>query len=285
MPWTTETEINTTVKVAEPPRARSSKSSGSYANQATRRRGEVRHRTRYGTRGRALRENPRRRRLRVSREPVYQRRRRAALLAALAGLALVLMLLAVGLPGTGGGSGAAPVSKVEPPLLSTAPVVPGGEQVSIEPPEDKTLYLTVPKLGLYGHTVRNDGSAEALDAGAIKIPETGFPWQQNANTYISGHRVGYAGTESYYQFLDLPKLKNGDEVILEDAAGNRYTYRVFKVFAVEPTDVWVTEPLAGRDVVTLQTCTETVNDWETIGPELLESSPDTGRLIVRAERV
>ncbi len=205
-------------------------------------------------------------------------------------VSIVPLLLAFGGFGLPVDRSASPAfARIEPPLLSTAPTVAGSEvrqgAAGGEAPADKTLSLTVPSLGLYGQTVRNDDSAEALDAGAIKIPETGFPWEQNANTYISGHRIGYAGTESYYQFVNLPSMKKGDEVILEDAEGGRYTYRVFEVFAVEPTDVWVTEPVAGRDLVTLQTCTETVDDWTTLGEKLLYSTPDTGRLIVRAERV
>ena len=50
-------------------------------------------------------------------------------------------------------------------------------------------------------------------------------------------------------------LENGDEVILTDANGTRYTYEVFKKTVVAPTDFHVTQPVAGRSVVTLQTCT------------------------------
>jgi sortase A len=161
------------------------------------------------------------------------------------------------------------------------------EEAKPPPPDDPTLYLTVPKLGVHGHTVRNDTSAWALDQGAVKIPETGFPWQEGANTYIAGHRIGYAGTESYYQFYNLPLMQEGDEVILEDANGTVYKYRVTEKFAVEPQDVWVTDPIPGRDIVTLQTCVEDVDPgtWWNISPKLLAAGPDTGRLIVRAERV
>lgn len=177
------------------------------------------------------------------------------------------------------------VAKVEPPVFSTAPEIIDGNENPYSVPDDTSLSLTVPKLGVYGHTVRDDASAEALDAGAVKIPSTGFPWERNANTYIAGHRVGYRDTESYYQFLELPSMKKGDEVILEDGDGGQYVYEVTKIFAVEPDETWVTEPVAGKDMVTLQTCTESVDDWETIGPEVMVSGPDTGRLVVRAERV
>lgn len=223
------------------------------------------------------------RRLRISDKPVYRRRRRTALL-------VILLLAALPVSGPakallGGPEVAqAAVSRVEPPVFSTAPVALAGTQKKVRTPEDKTLYLTVPRLGIYGHTVRNDDSPGTLDRGAIKLPSTGFPWQDNANTYIAGHRIGYRGTESYYQFYDLPAMRKGDEVILEDSAGNRYVYRVMKIFAVEPHESWVTEPVPGKDMVTLQTCTESVEDWWTVGPELMRSGPDTGRLIVRAER-
>jgi sortase A len=159
------------------------------------------------------------------------------------------------------------------------------ETAALPPPTDPTLYLTVPKLGVYGHTVRNDDSQWALDVGAIKLPPTGFPWQQGANTYIAGHRIGWPGTETYYQFYNLPAMQPGDVAYLTDMNGTVYTYRVSEIFAVSPSDVWVTNPIAGRDMLTLQTCTETPNDWWTIGPRLFEAGPDSGRLIVRADKV
>lgn len=163
----------------------------------------------------------------------------------------------------------------------------GKEEAKAPPPEDPTLYLTVPRLGIYGDTVRNDTSPWALNQGAIKLPPTGFPWQDNANPYIAGHRIGYAGTESYYQFFDLPSMQKGDEVILEDANGKEYRYAVSEIFAVTPQDTWVTEPIPGRDMVTLQTCVATLDDWWSITPGLLSSppGPETARLIVRADRV
>ena len=159
------------------------------------------------------------------------------------------------------------------------------EEAKPPPPEDPTTYLTVPRLGLYGNTVQNDGSHAAMDLGATKIPSTGFPWQGGANTYISAHRIGWPGTESDYQFYNLPAMQMGDPVYLTDTNGTVYTYEVTEIFAVYPSEGWVTEPIAGRDMVTLQTCTETPNDWWTIGPKLFASTPDSGRLVVRADKV
>ncbi|MDQ4026568.1 MAG: sortase, partial [Actinomycetota bacterium] len=42
---------------------------------------------------------------------------------------------------------------------------------------------------------------------------------------------------------------------VEDANGREYTYEVFNNFVVDPTDVWVTEPVPGKNILTLQTCT------------------------------
>ncbi len=47
----------------------------------------------------------------------------------------------------------------------------------------------------------------------------------------------------------------------------------------------MTSPVAGRDMVSLQSCTETPNDWWTIEPNLMSSGPLSGRLIVCADRV
>ena len=153
------------------------------------------------------------------------------------------------------------------------------------PPNDPTTYLTVPRLGLYSNVVRNSDAPSAMDLGAIKLPSTGFPWQGGANTYIAAHRVGWPGTESDYQFYNLPAMQNGDAVYLTDTNGTTYTYQVTEVFAVYPNEAWVTNPIAGRDMITLQTCTETPNDWWTLGTKLFASTPDSGRLIVRADKV
>src|SRR3712207_5310151 len=56
-------------------------------------------------------------------------------------------------------------------------------------------------------------------------------------------------------FFDLNELEQGDEIYVTDAEGTRYTYEVFKQFTVSPTDLSVTNPVPGKNVLTLQTCT------------------------------
>jgi sortase A len=125
-------------------------------------------------------------------------------------------------------------------------------------PNNSTLKLTVPEMQRVQEVPVYNGPAgdeAALHDGALHLRGTGFPWQSGANVYIAGHRLGFPGTKSYLVFWDLNKLENGDEVILTDANGTRYTYQVFKKSIVSPNAYHVTRPVAGRNVVTLQTCT------------------------------
>ena len=153
-------------------------------------------------------------------------------------------------------------------------------------PDDPTLFLTVPRLGIYGHTVRNEDTEVALDLGAIKVPKSGFPWEkEDTNTYIACHRIGWPGTESYNQCLNLPAMQMGDEIFLQDTLGRVYKYQISELRAVSPNDSWIANPVAGKDVISLQTCTETPEDWWTIGPGLFGGGPESGRLVAQAERV
>ena len=122
-------------------------------------------------------------------------------------------------------------------------------------PDDKTLYLTVPNLGLTDLAVYNSVKDEKLKKSTVHIPATGFPWQKGANTYIAGHRLGYEGTSSYLVFYYLDQLGEGDEILLEDTAGTKYEYRVTDQMVVDPDNVGVMEPTEGKSLVSLQTCT------------------------------
>ena len=236
-----------------------------------------------------------RRRVKSPKRPdyvVYKRRRRVGflliLLVALAVWGLGASLFSVTAEEAEDGR----LARVIAPTLREAPV-PIDERVAEEKaaeeeeartaaaaPDDPTLYLTVPRLGLYSHTVRNDRSEEALGLGAVKLPDTGFPWEQgDTNTYIACHRLGFPGTESYNQCLNLPSMRQGDEVFLQDTKGRTYKYQVSESLNVAPEDTWVANPVAGKDVVSLQTCTETLDDYATLGPNW------AARFIVRADRV
>jgi sortase A len=139
-------------------------------------------------------------------------------------------------------------------------------------PSDKTLELTVPAMARIEddevpYTAGNDEEALKTHA-AIHLEGTGFPWDNEANVYIAGHRLGYPNTESWLTFWDLSNVVGGDKIYVTDANGTEYTYNVFKTFVVSPSDTHVTDTLPGKNILTLQSCT----------------LPDYGeRLIVQAE--
>jgi sortase A len=125
-------------------------------------------------------------------------------------------------------------------------------------PKNSTMKLTVPAMQRVDNVPVYDGGMKdeaALHDGALHINSTGFPWQQGANVYIAGHRMGFPGTKSYLVFWDLNALEKGDRIILTDANGTRYTYEVFNKQIVAPSEFGVTKPVPGKSVVSLQTCT------------------------------
>jgi sortase A len=148
------------------------------------------------------------------------------------------------------------------------------ERVVPRGPENKTLRMTVPKMAQIRNDVVPYGESDDKEAfhdnAAVHLRGTGNPWDRHANVYIAGHRLGFPTTDSWLAFWDLNVLRKGDVIHLKDAAGDRYTYRVFRKFIVGPNQVSVTAPLPGRNIVSLQTCTL---------PDYSE------RLVVQAEKV
>jgi sortase A len=154
------------------------------------------------------------------------------------------------------------------------------QEPAVPVPATNDMWLTVPKLGLYDNYVANSSDLTALDVGAAKLVETGFPWQEgNTNTYIAAHRLGWPGTASDHQFYNLPLLTFGDKIYLYDANGTTYTYEVTEIYEVLPTESWVTAPVAGGDMISLQTCIENYGDYWTMGPNWYV------RYVVRADKV
>ncbi len=166
----------------------------------------------------------------------------------------------------------------EPQKKEAAPQAQTPEPQAAAVPTDTTMYLTIPKIGLYDIPVLEGTSEAVLSQGVGHVPGTGYPWAPGSNTYIAGHRLGYPGTISDHVFWDLPSLTIGDQVILEDSLGQTYTYQVSEVLEVPPSDMSVTSS-TGRDMVSLQTCIENYGDYWTAGPNWFV------RYIVRADKV
>lgn len=183
----------------------------------------------------------------------------------LAALTMLVVLAACGSSGGDQGStGGQNTEEAAPETTPDAQVAPSqagdtSEEASAQGPQSKMLKLTVPKMSeLDGDEVPTGrGDVEALfkNYAGVHLLGTGFPWEEEANVYIAGHALGYEGTPSWQAFNDLTTLENGDEIILEDADGKEYTYEVFNTIVTEPTDLSVLEPIEGKNIVSLQTCT------------------------------
>ena len=200
-----------------------------------------------------------------------------------AALATVVVLAACGSSGQSGGEDgsqdqAQQEQQKETPDEQVAPQQgaqedSGDEQASVEPPSNDMMKLTVPKM----EQIKDDeiptglGTDETLfhDYAGVHIKHTGYPWEEEANVYIAGHRLGYEGTNSHLAFWDLNKLEEGDEFYITDSEGRQYTYVVFRKYVTTPANLRVLNPVEGKNIVTLQTCT----------------LPDyVNRLLIRAER-
>jgi sortase A len=189
----------------------------------------------------------------------------------LAALATVVVVAACGSSGQSGGEGGGQdqaqkqqQEKQETPDKQVAPQQgeqqdSGEKQTAVEPPSDDMMKLTVPKMA----EIKDDeiptglGTDETLfhDYAGVHIKHTGFPWEEEANVYIAGHRLGFPETDSHLAFWDLNELEEGDEIYITDSEGRKYTYVVFKKVVATPENLGVLAPIEDRNIVTLQTCT------------------------------
>jgi sortase A len=169
-----------------------------------------------------------------------------------AGVALIVAFFLAGTQSTA-------TNSADPGNFNVPKLEPAQDVVPVMGPEDKTLKLTIPAMSRIEddeipNTTGTDEEALKTHA-AIHLKGTGFPWQQEANVYIAGHRLGYPNTESFLTFWDLDNVEKGDKVYITDAEGIKYTYEVFKEVTVSPSDLSVTDTIPGQNIVTLQTCT------------------------------
>jgi len=205
-----------------------------------------------------------------SRHREYRKRRRSRLASTLALLVVIggLGLVAYSLLGENS------------PLTKAVENATSDEEVADSAPTESTLKLTVPDMERVSDVTVLDtpyDDESALENGAQHVQDTGFPWEDEANVFIAGHRLGYFGTDSYLVFWDLDKLEDGDEVFLTDSEGTRYTYEVYENFVTDPYDWSVTEPVSGKNIVTLQTCTlPDYSERIIVHAELTEVEPGEG---------
>ena len=185
-----------------------------------------------------------------------------------AALAAVVVLAACGSSGQSGGQeGGGNDQQAQQQETPDEQVAPdqgdqgdsGEAPTAVEPPSDDMMKLTVPKMA----EIKDDeiptglGTDETLfhDYAGVHIKDTGYPWEEEANVYIAGHRLGYEGTNSHLAFWDLNELQEGDEFYITDSEGREYTYVVFKKVVATPDNLSVLAPVEGKNIATLQTCT------------------------------
>ncbi len=139
------------------------------------------------------------------------------------------------------------------PELETPPETP---RPTVQGSAAGDLTLSVPKLGLKDVALPTGSTQAELDReGVLRMRGSGLPWREGSNTFIAGHALGFPRTRVPYAFYDLPEMMPGDEILIEGADGQRYAFRVYDRLTVEPDDFWVTYPVEGKTVVSLQTCT------------------------------
>lgn len=116
-------------------------------------------------------------------------------------------------------------------------------------------FLHIPRLGRhYSVPVVQGVSLPDLSRGVGHYPSTALPGEVG-NFAVAGHRA-----TNGEPFAHLDSVKVGDSLVVETRT-SWFTYVVDKVQIVQPTDVWVIEPVPGkpkqqptRKLITLTTC-------------------------------
>lgn len=120
--------------------------------------------------------------------------------------------------------------------------------------ETGSVSLSVPRLGIENLRVpTGDSQAELNREGIIRLGEGGLPSTKGSNTFIVGHALGYPSTRVRFVFRHLEKMRPGDEIMLQ-SGGERYTFRVYDLLTVRPSDYWTTYPVSGKTIISLQSC-------------------------------
>lgn len=119
------------------------------------------------------------------------------------------------------------------------------------------MTISIPKLDIEDVAVPQGSTQKELDdEGIIHMAGSGVPWQEGSNTFIIGHALGFMQTKVPYVFYELDTMNPGDEIIITDPNGRKYTFRVYDRMTVRPEDYWVTYPTdEGETTISLQSCT------------------------------
>ncbi len=116
--------------------------------------------------------------------------------------------------------------------------------------DDVIARLVVPKANI-DLPVRHGTEENAISAGVGHLFGTTLPvGGKNTNSVLTAH----SGLVTASLFDDLPKLKKGDSVFVH-VLNRKLAYRVVKITVIKPTDLDLFNPVPGKDILTLFTCT------------------------------
>lgn len=114
--------------------------------------------------------------------------------------------------------------------------------------EDAAKILNIPGIDLSVPIVEGISDAN-LKIAPARFETTRRPGEMG-NFAVAGHRYYTYGRD----FNRLGEVAVGD--VIEVLVGNNaYTYTVYEVFVVEPSEVWVLDDVPGMRTITLVTCT------------------------------
>ena len=146
-------------------------------------------------------------------------------------------------------NGNSPVVATRPTGSTTATTTPVTTTAPppIAPPDlDSVAHIVIPRIDADYYVV--DGVDENdLRKGPGHYPSTPLPGQIG-NAAIAGHRTTYGAP-----FGRLDELEPGDTIEITTLQG-RFGYRIYDKFEVNPSDVEVLDPEAGKATLTLTTC-------------------------------
>ncbi len=132
----------------------------------------------------------------------------------------------------------APAAPAPTPALP-APVIGPDEGIG---PDGVVGVLEIPRLGV-SEVVAYGDSDDTLDIAIGHLPDTPLPWV-GGNSVVAAHRDTH--------FRELRHIRSGDMIRLKTRKGV-FEYHVKDRLIVDPDDVWVMAPTAGRRL-TLVTC-------------------------------
>jgi LPXTG-site transpeptidase (sortase) family protein len=150
-----------------------------------------------------------------------------------------------------------PTPKPNSPPSSTPPKV-------TNTPKSRSFYIEIPKISL-SHPIKANvnpkNEKDYLPAIAKYVAhgkDTALPNQPNGNVYLFAHsKAVYTGaTPNEGWFTRIDELHNNDKIHIY-YKGQKYTYKVEKLFVVDPTytDIYTSKsPFPNHKSLTLQTC-------------------------------